>query len=241
MENALNPVSLRLLVDDDPGWFPDPKHALREPNGLLAVGGDLSVTRLVSAYRQGIFPWFSNGEPILWWSPDPRMVLRPDTIHISRSLKKTIRRHVFRTTLDEDFGAVISACAQAAPGREETWIGKEMIAAYTRLHHHGVAHSVETRDAEGHLCGGLYGLLIGRVFFGESMFSRCSDASKLAMVALCRRLQALDVPLIDCQMVTPHLARMGAVTIPRRRFLREIHRAVTAQAGPFTDAPDNKN
>jgi len=228
-------MSLRLLVDNDPGWFPDPNGALAEPNGLLAVGGDLSVQRLVSAYRQGIFPWFNPGEPLLWWSPDPRMVLRPEALHISRSLKKTLQKNRYHTTFDRAFSDVMRLCGEPYPGRDSSWIGPEMLTAYTRLHKSGIAHSVETWDRDDQLCGGLYGVLIGAAFFGESMFSRRSDASKIALVGLCQRLQAIGVRVLDCQMVTPHLASMGSTPISRAQFLRDITGLVNTTTQPFTD------
>ncbi|HET6656209.1 MAG TPA: leucyl/phenylalanyl-tRNA--protein transferase, partial [Gammaproteobacteria bacterium] len=198
---------------DPPATFPPVTGALAEPNGLLAAGGDLSVARLLAAYRRGIFPWYEDGQPILWWSPDPRMVLFPNELHLSRSLRKTLRRETFEVTVDRAFAEVIEACA--AP-RDDlgTWLTDEMKQAYLRLHQAGYAHSVEAwRD--GRLAGGLYGIELGRVFFGESMFSRESDASKVALAHLCRR----DYDLIDCQIDSPHLRRLGAKTIPRREFL----------------------
>lgn len=199
--------------------FPDVSLAEREPDGLLAVGGDLSVPRLLNAYRRGIFPWFSQGDPILWWSPDPRTILDPRRIRISRSLRKTLRRGRFTVSMDRDFDAVIRACSGPRPGSDGTWLVPEMIAAYERLHRHGYAHSVEIWD-EGALVGGLYGVALGRVFFGESMFSRATDASKVALVHLCHRLSAWGFGLIDCQVLTAHLIRMGAEEIPRATFVR---------------------
>ncbi len=199
--------------------FPDPRLAETEPNGLLAIGGDLGVTRLSNAYRSGIFPWFSAGEPILWWSPDPRLLLFPGNIHVSRSLRKTLRRGDYRTTFDEAFSDVISHCA-ATPrhGQPGTWIIDEMIDAYIELHHHGYAHSVEVWH-EKNLVGGLYGVAIGSAFYGESMFSLVSNASKIALVALARKLQQYGFHFIDCQMETPHLLTLGAETVPREAFL----------------------
>ena len=200
--------------------FPDPRLAESEPNGLLAIGGDLSVTRLSNAYRCGIFPWFSAGEPILWWSPDPRLLLIPEKIHVSRSLRKILRRGDYRTTFDEAFNAVIGNCA-AAPRHDQpgTWIIDEMIDAYTNLHHHGFAHSVEVWHGTN-LVGGLYGVAIGSAFYGESMFSFMSNASKIALVALARKLQHDGFYFIDCQMETPHLLTLGAETVPREEFLK---------------------
>ncbi len=203
--------------------FPDVETAEREPDGLLAIGGDLSVTRLVNAYRRGIFPWFGVGDPILWWSPDPRTVLYPDRPRISRSLRKTLRKGRFGATMDRDFDAVITACARPRAADGGTWLIPEMIAAYRRLHRRGFAHSVEIwRD--GTLAGGLYGVAIGRVFFGESMFARISDASKVALIHLCTRLSEQGFRLIDCQVSTEHLLRMGAEQIPRADFIRMLER-----------------
>jgi leucyl/phenylalanyl-tRNA--protein transferase len=207
--------------------FPDPALAETEPNGLLAVGGDLSPQRLRNAYRLGIFPWYSAGQPILWWSPDPRLVLFPDGLRISRSLRRTLRRGTFSISLDRAFGAVIRACAAPRPDADGTWILPEIARAYERLHALGLAHSAEAwQDDE--LVGGLYGVAIGRTFFGESMFSRASDASKVALVHLVRSLAAWGYALIDCQVYTPHLASLGAVEIPRAEFQRRLAEAVDA-------------
>jgi len=203
--------------------FPDVETAEREPDGLLAVGGDLSVTRLVNAYRHGIFPWFGTGDPILWWSPDPRTTLFPDRLRIPRTLRKTLRKGRFGVTMDRDFDAVITACAQSRTASDGTWLVPEMIAAYRRLHRRGLAHSVEVWQ-DGTLAGGLYGVAIGRVFFGESMFTRVSDASKVALVHLRGRLTAWGFRLIDCQVLTAHLIRMGAEQIPRPDFIRLLER-----------------
>ncbi|MCB2262007.1 MAG: leucyl/phenylalanyl-tRNA--protein transferase [Candidatus Thiosymbion ectosymbiont of Robbea hypermnestra] len=203
--------------------FPSVEMAEREPDGLLAMGGDLSATRLINAYRRGIFPWFGAGDPILWWSPDPRTVLLPDRLRISRTLRKTLRGGRFEATMDRDFDAVITACAQPRAASDDTWLVPEMIAAYGRLHRRGVAHSVEVwRD--GALAGGLYGVAIGRVFFGESMFTRVSDASKVALVHLCGKLSQWGFRLIDCQVLTAHLIRLGAEPIPRADFIRLLDR-----------------
>jgi leucyl/phenylalanyl-tRNA--protein transferase len=201
--------------------FPPLSHALREPNGLLAAGGDLSIERLLEAYRRGIFPWFSDGDPILWWSPDPRMVLFPAELKISRSLAKTLRRNRFRLTADRAFGEVIDACRAPRPGQDGTWITGQMSAAYRRLHEAGHAHSVEAW-LDDELAGGLYGVALGRAFFGESMFARVTDASKVALVALVRQLARWRFGLIDCQMNTPHLASLGAREIPREDFARRL-------------------
>jgi len=203
--------------------FPSVETAEQEPDGLLAIGGDLSVIRLVNAYRRGIFPWFNAGDPILWWSPDPRTILFPERLRISRTLRKTLRRDRFRVTMDRDFTAVITACAQPRATDKDTWLVPEMIAAYRRLHDQGLAHSVETWQ-DGVLVGGLYGVALGRVFFGESMFTHVSDASKIALVHLCGKLAERGFRLIDCQMVTAHMIRLGAKQIPRTDFIRKLDR-----------------
>jgi len=197
--------------------FPEPELANSEPNGLLATGGDLGPERLVNAYTKGIFPWYSEGEPILWWSPDPRSVLLPEQLKISRSLKKVLRKAKFKVQLDSDFSGVLRACA--APRKDEagTWISPEMIDAYQRLFDLGIAHSVECYE-NGELVGGLYGVAIDKVFFGESMFSSRSDASKVAFSWLVRQLQAWNYQLIDCQIQSDHLDSLGANCIPREHF-----------------------
>ncbi|SFC05119.1 leucyl/phenylalanyl-tRNA--protein transferase [Marinospirillum celere] len=210
---------------DDELWFPPVQLALEEPNGLLAFGGDLSPERLLLAYSKGIFPWFSEGEPILWWSPAPRMVLFPKEIKVSRSLRKRLKRNDFKITFNQAFSQVIHFCAALRENREGTWISKEMETAYNQLHQQGFAHSVEVWQEE-ELVGGLYGLALGRVFFGESMFSRVSDASKVALVALARHLEALEFELIDCQVYSPHLASLGAREIGREEFLSFLKQGV---------------
>lgn len=211
-----------LLAPNDPsGAFPDPSEALREPDGLLAVGGDLSTGRLINAYRNGIFPWYGEGDPILWWSPDPRTVLIPKRLHRSRSLRKLLKQRRFAVTMDRDFPAVIRACAGPRLSGDGTWLLPEMIDAYCALHVHGIAHSVEAWQ-QGRLVGGLYGVAIGGVFFGESMFSRTDNASKIALVHLCEHLIDLGVELIDCQVLTEHMQRMGAESMPRERFLSRL-------------------
>ncbi len=209
---------LHLLDPRDPqAPFPAVELAEREPNGLLAVGGDLSPPRLLNAYRHGIFPWFNPGDPILWWSPDPRTILIPDQVHISRSLAKTLRRGQFQVSLDRAFHHVINACAGPRRQGEGTWLVPMMIRAYQRLHRAGWAHSVEVWHQNA-LVGGLYGVALGRVFFGESMFSHHDNASKVALVYLCRYLEAQGYGLIDCQMATAHLRTMGAIQIHRADF-----------------------
>ncbi len=203
--------------------FPDVELALREPDGLLALGGDLSQERLLAAYQQGIFPWYSEGQPILWWSPDPRMVLFPQDIKISRSLNKTLRKQIFDCTFDQQFEQVIIECSrprlEKGKLQTETWILDDMIDAYVKLHHAGYAHSVECWH-DNKLVGGLYGVAIGKIFFGESMFSRKNDASKVALVFLAQSLQQAGYQLIDCQVYTSHLASMGAILIPRKEFIQ---------------------
>lgn len=221
-------------------FFPPVETALTEPNGLLAIGGDLSVERLLDAYRHGIFPWFNPGEPILWWSPDPRMVLAPDEIRVTRSLAKRIRNGGFEVRVDTAFADVMRACAAPRNAATGTWISSAMVAAYTRLHQAGYAHSVETWH-HGVLVGGLYGVAIGRMFYGESMFSRESDASKVALVRLAQQLQRWQFGLIDCQMETAHLAGLGARTVPRAAFTARLAELVNLphRPGPWRfDAPD---
>jgi len=214
----------------DPGYaFPDPALAMDEPNGLLAVGGDLSVRRLLTAYRRGIFPWYSDGQPILWWSPDPRAVLMPDQLKVSRSLNKTLRQERYTVTCDKAFDEVVRACAGARAGNPGTWITREMMQAYTRLHRHGVAHSVEAWQGD-ELAGGLYGVALGRVFFGESMFHRGRDASKVAFVHLTRHLRRRGYELIDCQVGSEHLESLGAVEIDRADFLDTLARCAEGPA-----------
>jgi leucyl/phenylalanyl-tRNA--protein transferase len=198
--------------------FPAVSEALTEPNGLLAAGGDLSPKRLLAAYRRGIFPWYEEGQPILWWSPDPRAVLRPDGVRISRSLRRSLIKGGFELRIDTAFAAVVAACAEPRRYTDSTWITREMAAAYARLHKLGWAHSFETwRDGE--LVGGLYGVAIGRVFFGESMFARANDASKVALVRLAEHLGARSFELIDCQVASAHVASLGATSISRDEFL----------------------
>lgn len=208
---------------DDNQPFPPPCRALTEPDGLLAAGGNLSPRRLLRAYRLGIFPWYSPGQPILWWSPDPRLVLFPEAVNISRSLRKTLKKGLFTVTADTAFAAVIGACAGPRGQETGTWITSEMNRAYLRLHRLGHAHSIESWH-EGQLVGGLYGVAVGRVFYGESMFSAMSDASKVALAALATQLRRWQFTLIDCQVHTAHLSRMGAVEIPRTTFLQLLER-----------------
>jgi leucyl/phenylalanyl-tRNA--protein transferase len=201
--------------------FPPVQRALREPNGLLAAGGDLTLHRLLDAYRRGIFPWYSEGEPVLWWSPDPRMVLVPSEVAVSRSLKKRVRSRVYEIRADTCFTEVMRACAEPREGQAGTWITDDIVNAYTALHAAGVAHSVEAWE-NGKLVGGLYGVAIGRMFYGESMFTRATDASKVALAHLARQIERWEFGLIDCQMETDHLASLGARAISRKDFLFEL-------------------
>lgn len=211
-------------------WFPDPEEA--DADGLLAFGGDLTVRRLVVAYARGIFPWFGPGDPILWWSPDPRLVLEPGELHVPRSLRRVLNAGRFSISVDTDFEGVIRACSQA-PRREGlgTWLVPEMIAAYAQLHRAGWAHSVEAR-LDGELVGGVYGVSVGRAFFGESMFFAEPDASKAAFVWLARLLERWDYGLIDCQQTTAHLVRFGAQEIPRREFQGMLAEMVFEKPSP---------
>lgn len=212
------------VLDNNPNTpFPDVTLAERDPDGLLAVGGDLTPQRLIQAYQLGIFPWFTEGEPILWWSPDPRTVLYPEKIKISRSLRKVLRKRRYRVSFDHDFEAVIQGCAAPRANSPGTWLVPEMINAYQEQHQLGLAHSVEVWDKD-ELVGGLYGMAIGAVFFGESMFSRATDSSKVALVHLSHRLTQWGFRMIDCQVYTRHLASLGAEEIPRARFSADLHR-----------------
>ncbi len=211
--------------------FPPLDQALDEPNGLIAFGGDLSAKRLLEAYRCGIFPWYDDDQPILWWSPTPRAVLFPERIHISRSLAKRIKRGEYTITIDQAFEQVIQHCSGVfRSGQPGTWINDEMIDAYGELHRQGHAHSVESWY-EGKLVGGLYGVAIGKIFFGESMFSLRTDASKVAFVALARQLQQWGFPLVDCQLANPHLSSLGAEEILREEFV-SLLRQYTVLPGP---------
>jgi leucyl/phenylalanyl-tRNA--protein transferase len=206
--------------------FPTPH--LASEDGLLAVGGDLSQERLLLAYRMGIFPWFSNNEPILWWSPDPRLVLYPHEIKISKTLRKIIKKDVFNVTIDLAFNEVINQCAQVRVQKNEgTWIVRDMIDAYCNLHEAGFAHSVEVWH-QGYLAGGLYGVSLGKCFFGESMFTRISNASNVGLVKLVEHLKELSFDMIDCQVPTEHLTRFGARQIPRIRFLNQLEKSLKA-------------
>ncbi len=211
---------------DEDLTFPPTGEALEEPNGLLAVGGDLSPQRLLAAYRLGIFPWYEEPQPILWWTPDPRSVLFPDELHISRTLRRTLRSDCFHVRADSRFDAVLEGCASLRGDGLGTWIGDAMITAYKALHTLGYAHSIEVFDREDHLVGGLYGVCIGRAFFGESMFSRVADASKVALVALVNIAQRGGIRLIDCQVESDHLNSLGARCISRLDFERCLAQTV---------------
>lgn len=224
-----------LKPDGDREWFPPLEQALDEPDGLLAAGGDLSPTRVLAAYRRGIFPWFSAGQPVLWWSPDPREVLVPAEFRCARSLAKTLRNRGFEVAFDRDFSAVVQACAAPRDHSPGTWITPEMVAAYGRLHELGHAHSVEVR-LNGELVGGLYGVLVGQIFFGESMFSRERDASKVALAHLVRRANVAGLQLIDCQLPTPHLRSLGSKPVPRTEFSALVARYTAAPDVPLVDA-----
>jgi len=213
--------------------FPPVATALRSPNGLLCATAEVTQQRLVDAYRLGIFPWYSAGEPVLWWSPDPRMVLRPEEFHVSRSLRKALRKAAggqrVALRIDTAFERVMRECAAARPGQEGTWITEAIVEAYCALHRRALAHSFEVWDG-AELVGGLYGVSLGRMFFGESMFARATDASKIALAALVGVLRAEAVPLIDCQQSSPHLASLGAREIPRSEFVMHVAQAAQAPA-----------
>ena len=217
---------------DDGSDFPPSEEALDYPNGLLAAGGELTSQRLLSAYRRGIFPWYEEPQPVLWWTPDPRSVLFPDALHISRSLRKTLRRGALRLAVDSRFTQVMSQCAQLRLDGLGTWIDDEMIAAYSALHTQGHAHSIEILDADDSLVGGLYGVAIGRVFFGESMFSHVTDASKVALVALVDIMRRSGGQMIDCQVESDHLNSLGAQNIKRLDFERHLAQTVDMDLDP---------
>jgi len=205
---------------DDSLWFPDPAYAWND--GILAIGGDLSVNRLILAYRMGIFPWFNEGEPILWWSPNPRYVIFPDQLKVSKSMRRVLRDNIFDVSYDTDFRTVITACRDTRrEGQFGTWITEDMVEAYCDLHEAGFAHSVEVRQ-EGELVGGLYGIALGKFFFGESMFAKVSNASKTGFIQLVKNLEARGFELIDCQQGTSHLVSLGAEPIPRNDFLKHL-------------------
>ncbi|WP_455375887.1 leucyl/phenylalanyl-tRNA--protein transferase [Kaarinaea lacus] len=220
-------ITPALINPNDTSYeFPDVSLALEEPNGLLAIGGDLSPGRLLSAYKRGIFPWFNPGEPVLWWSPNPRAILFPDKLKISRSLRKTINKQLFTVTTDLAFDEVVAACAAPRVKQQGTWITGDMRVAYGRMHELGHAHSVECWQ-NNILVGGLYGMAIGQVFFGESMFSREKDASKVALVVLADKLKQWGYQLIDCQVPSEHLSQLGAENMPREQFCQLLEELVT--------------
>jgi leucyl/phenylalanyl-tRNA--protein transferase len=225
-------MQLTLLDPDNPTQaFPPLYLALREPDGLLAVGGCLSTERLLNAYQRGIFPWYNPDEPILWWSPDPRLVLFPDKLIVSRSLRKTMRKNIFSVTFDKAFEQVITACAEPRKDSEGTWITTDINQAYIDLHHQGYAHSVEVW-CDDELVGGLYGVALGQVFFGESMFHTKTDASKVAFVSLVEQLKIWGYQLIDCQVHTRHLESLGAEEINRRAFVKLLKQYCTLPVSP---------
>jgi leucyl/phenylalanyl-tRNA--protein transferase len=226
-----------LTTDDPPHVFPPVDHALREPDGLLAAGGDLSPERLLAAYQRGIFPWYEEGQPLLWWSPDPRCVFRKDDLHVPRRLRRELRRSSAEVRFNTAFGDVIRACAAPRHYATGTWITGDMIRAYERLHTAGWAHSIEVWE-DNTLIGGLYGLVVGRAIFGESMFSLRSNASKIALLVLDRMLADGTFGVIDCQVQSSHLLSMGASTIPRRHFVQILDR-LCATPDAFENWPEN--
>lgn len=227
-------MSITWLAADSQSHFPPVEKAT--DHGLLAAGGDLSPARLLDAYQRGIFPWFNKNDPILWWCPDPRMVLFTDDVHISKSLNKILRKGQFTVTMDRAFEQVMKACSaprqnQPTDPENRTWIHNNMIEAYTDLHHQGYAHSIECwKDNE--LVGGLYGVSVGKAFFGESMFSFVPDSSKVALIALCQQLQRWDMPMIDCQIYSDHLSRMGGEEIPRAEFIKRLDKLCSVKVSP---------
>ena len=227
-----------LLAPEPDAPFPSPRLALREPDGLLAVGGDLSPTRLLSAYRQGIFPWYSRGQPLLWWSPDPRLVFRPEAFRLPSRFRRSLRRSTWTVQADTAFDRVVEACATVPrDGQGDTWILPEMASAYGRLHQLGHAHSIEVFDG-GRLVGGIYAMALGAMVFGESMFSLESGGSKLALAGLLTFMRERGWPLLDAQLENPHLLRLGGQALPRDRFLGEVGVLCTRPVapGPWTDA-----
>lgn len=228
-----SPIRLHWLDPRNPHQpFPPVHLAMRDPNGLLAIGGDLSTTRLLRAYRQGIFPWYNPDEPILWWCPDPRTVLLPGAMHVSHSLAKTLRRADYAVSIDRAFYPVLDACAASRAKSCGTWLGDDMRSAYQELFTRGNAHSVEVWR-EGELIGGLYGVALGRVFFGESMFSRATDGSKIALYWLCQQLRHWQFEMIDCQVSSAHLLSLGASEVPREIFLKRLSRAIDVEPPPL--------
>lgn len=219
------PTEIQVLSHDSLA-FPPVHRALRDPDGLLAAGGDLSVPRLLRAYSLGIFPWYEDGQPILWWSPDPRCILRTESYRPSRSLRKTLNKGLFRVTTDQAFNDVMLGCAAPRAYTDGTWITDDMHTAYLRLHHHGYAHSVECWNHDNMLVGGLYGVCIGKVFFGESMFSKATNASKVAFATLAFHLHDIGIPLLDCQVTNEHLLSLGAEEILREDFIAALQQLI---------------
>ena len=223
-------------LENDNDQFPDVELALTEPDGLLALGGDLTVERLIEAYRCGIFPWYEEDQPVLWWSPDPRCVLYPDQMHVSRSLKKVLRNKPYHVTFDTAFAEVITNCATLRVDQEGTWITSDLLTTLKQLHNMGIAHSVEVWmlvDEKPQLVGGLYGIAMGRVFFGESMFSRRTDTSKVALYHLCRQLHAWNFNLIDCQVDSEHMQSLGAVNMTRPQFISHLKQYIDSPHHSF--------
>jgi leucyl/phenylalanyl-tRNA--protein transferase len=218
-----------LTDTDSPDAFPPVENALIEPNGLLAAGADLTVDRLLAAYVRGIFPWYEDGQPVLWWSPDPRCILRPEQLHVSRRLRQQIRNSTAEIRFNTSFAEVMTRCAGKRRSQQGTWITPEMMTAFQSLHEHGWAHSIEVWET-GNLTGGIYGLCIGQVFFGESMFSAQPNASKLALLALTNHMLHHDLTLLDCQVVSPHLLTLGATTMPRHDFVEYLADACQSRA-----------
>ena len=237
IQAAARKAVIPLLGPTDP--FPPVQQAMDEPNGLLAAGGGLSSTRLLDAYSRGIFPWFSEGDPVLWWCPDPRMVLPTDAVHVSQSLKRRLRRADYEVTFDRAFGEVLHACASPRRHEDGTWLVPSMRRAYQHLYDQGAAHSLEVW-MDGELAGGLYGVVLGRMFYGESMFSRRTDGSKIALVVLSAQLSKWGFPIVDCQMQTEHLATMGAREMPRETFVANVAELVTKPAIPLPWVVDDE-
>ena len=220
--------------------FPPSSAALDNPNGLLAVGGELSAPRLLAAYRRGIFPWYEAPQPVLWWTPDPRSILLPESLHVSRSLKKTLAADRYRLAVDQQFTTVMHECARLRRNQAGTWIDADMINAYGQLHQLGVAHSIEVSNTSGTLVGGLYGIAIGRVFFGESMFSRETDTSKIALVALVSILCQAQFHMIDCQVESDHMNSMGARNVSRLDFEQRLAQTIDVEPdGAIWQLPAN--
>ena len=236
----MSPLRIAILRPGVREEFPPPDRALEEPNGLLAAGGDLSPERLLDAYRHGIFPWFSEGTPILWWSPDPRTVFATDRLHVSRRLARWLRHSDWTIRVDSAFADVVRGCAAPRADQAGTWITQHMFDAYCELHALGHAHSIEVFDAGQNLAGGLYGVALGHMFFAESMFSRASNGSKVALLALCRRLRDWGFPLCDAQVASPHLASMGANEMPRAAFVEHVRTHCAMPAPAWRDAAPSK-